>query len=102
MMPGAFQRFKNYRMRVLSVLEKYNPKYIFHNHAFEWVFGGNEESCPTGIEIIRFKNEATARAAVAELEGNEIKEMEKEVFSRVRCYFSRYAPPTGLKDQVDI
>lgn len=101
MIPGSFSQFKKYRMTVNNILEKYKPEYIFHNHAFEWVFGGSGEIYPTAIEIIRFKDEKTARAAMAELSNKEIKDMEKEVFSRVRCYFSRYAPPDGLKDEND-
>lgn len=102
MIPGSFRRFKTYRMMVNDILEKYKPEYIFHNHAFDWVFGGNEGIYPTGIEIIRFKDEQTARAAIAALSKKEIKEMEKKVFSRVRSYISRYAPPDGLKDELDL
>lgn len=85
-----------------DVLEKYKPEYIFHSHAFEWVFGGNDDVYPTGIEVIRFEDEKIARAAMAELARAEIKDMEKEVFNRVRCYFSRYAPPNGLKDEIGL
>lgn len=102
MIPGSFEKFKNYRKQINDILEKYRPEYIFHNHAFEWVRGGNGENYPTGIEVIRFENETIARAALAELTANELKDIEKEVFSRVRCYFSRYAPPEGLKGEIDL
>ena len=102
MIPGSFKKYKNYKMRVNEILEKYTSEYIFHNHPFEWVFGGDDEIYPAGIGVIRFENEGTARAAIAELSGKEIKDLEKEVFSRVRCYFSRYAPPNGLKDEINL
>lgn len=101
LIPGAFGRFKDYRMEVNSILEKYGPQYIFYNHAFEWMFDGDEGTLPTGIEIVGFENEETARAALSELGRTEIKDMEKRVFSRVRCYLSRYAAPDGLKDETD-
>lgn len=83
-------------------MEKYRPEYIFHSHAFEWVYGGNEGDFPTGIEVIKFENEETARAALAELDTEKLKGMEKEVFSRVRCYFSRYAFPDSLREEINL
>lgn len=100
MIPGSFEKYRHYKMHVNEILEKYKPDYPFHNHAFEWVFGGNDEILPSGIGVIRFENEALARAAIAELSSKEIKEMEKQVFSRVRSYFSRYAPPENLRDSI--
>ena len=100
--PGSFTKLKDYKKKINAILEKYRPEYIFHNHAFEWVFGGDEEDLPTGIEAIKFENEETARAALAELATKEIKDMEKEIFSRVRCYFSRYAFPESLKEEMGL
>ena len=85
---------------VNAILEKYNPEYIFHNHAFEWVYGGESKSHPTGIEIIKFENEKIARSAIAALDTAEIKEMENKVFGQVRCYLSRYAFPEDLMNEI--
>ncbi len=98
MIPGSFKKFKEYKIKVDNILEKYNPHYLFHNHPFERVFDANDETHPTGLGIIRFENENLARAAIDELSSNAVKALEKEVFYRIRSYLSRYAPPDGLKD----
>lgn len=100
--PGSFEKLKSYRKKINRILEPFKPEIIFHNHAFEWVVGDNSEHYPTGIEVIKFENEETARAALAELATKEIKGLEKEVFSRIRCYFSRYEFPEGLKKEINL
>ena len=94
--PDSFQKLKTYRKITNDILEPHKPEYIFHNHAFEWVYGGEGESFPTGIEVVKFENETVARSAIAALDTSELKNMQAEVFSRVRCYFSRYAFPDEL------
>jgi len=95
LLPGQFELLKDYRKRTLDVLSPYRPEFVFHNHGFEWVSDDNEGSIPTGMEVLRFDNEADARAAIADLSTPELKAMERRVFSRVRSYFSRYAPSEG-------
>jgi uncharacterized protein (DUF1330 family) len=98
--PDSFPQLKLYRKIVNDILEKYNPEYIFHNHAFEWVYGGECESYPTGIEIVKFESEKIARSAIAALDTTELKKMENEVFDRVRCYLSRHAFPDNLMKEI--
>ena len=98
-LPNAFAQLKNYRKRMNNILEEFKPETIFHNHAFEWVYGGEGESYPTGIEIVKFENEEIARRAIAALDTVELRAMENAVFSRVRCYLSRYALPEGLGER---
>ncbi|MDH5718340.1 MAG: hypothetical protein OEZ22_11995 [Spirochaetia bacterium] len=97
LIPGEFELFKKYRMKILDILEKYNPQYLFYSHAFEWVFNDTDEEYPTGIEVIEFKDEKSAKLAISELSAKEIKEFEKKVFKKVRCYLSRLAKPKELK-----
>lgn len=98
-LPGAFPKLKEYRKKMNDILESYNPEYIFHNHAFEWVYGGEGEDYPTGLEVIKFNSEEAARSAIAALNVIEMKEMENQVFSRVRCYLSRHALPDGAENK---
>ena len=99
--PGMFEEFKKYRIKVLDILKKYEPEFVFFSHAFEPVFGDDEEPLPTGMEVLGFDNEATARAAIAELSALEVKDEEQKVFSRVRSYLSRAAPPEHLKKEMN-
>lgn len=99
-MPGTFEKYRIYRIAIHEAFEKYHPEYIFHNHAFEWVFGGNDDELPTGIEVVRFDNIGLAKAAIADISTARMKNMEKEVFRKVRCYLSRYAPPEWLRQEM--
>ena len=91
MKPGAFERFKTYRVQVLKILEPYSPEFIFYSHPFAWAFESGDGDFPTGMEVCRFKNETIARAAISAIENSGIRNSEKEVFSKIRSYLSRYA-----------
>jgi uncharacterized protein (DUF1330 family) len=95
-LPNTFEELKTYRRIVNEILEEYRPEYIFHTHAFEWVYGGEGESYPTGIEVVKFENEEVARSAIAAIDTPELKIMESKAFERVRCYMSRHAFPEHL------
>lgn len=87
-LPGSFQKLKQYRRKLNAILDKYHPEIVFHNHAFEWLAGEAEGDFPSGTEIVKFDNEHLARTAVAEYAASELKPLEKEIFSRIRCYFA--------------
>lgn len=89
--PGTFEKFKTYRIKVLKILEPFAPEFIFYSHPFEWVFGSGDGDLPSGIEVCRFLNEKTARDAIAAIESSGVRTEEKEVFSKIRCYLSRYS-----------
>jgi len=97
--PGTSEKFKAYRVKVLNILEPYGPEFIFYSHVFDWVFGGEEGDFPSGMEVCRFKDEETARSAIAALEDSGVREEEKEVFSRVRSYLSRHATRKNWETQ---
>ncbi len=99
-LPGSFSKLKAYRKSINDIMEKYRPEYIFHNHAFDWVYGSEGESCPTGIEIVKFESEEIARSAIAAIDTPEFKKMEDEIFERVRCYLSRHAFPEDLMKEI--
>ncbi|MDH5398155.1 MAG: hypothetical protein OEX02_08420 [Cyclobacteriaceae bacterium] len=86
--PGTFEKFKAYRIKVLEILEAYGPEFIFYSHPFEWAFGSGDGEFPTGMEVCRFKDEDTARAAI---EKSGVRKGEKEVFYKIRSYISRFA-----------
>lgn len=98
--PNTFSQLREYRKKVNDILEIYEPEYVFHNHAFEWVSGGEGENYPTGIEVTKFKNEVRAREAIAALDDAALKSEQSRVFSRVRCYLSRYAFPDELAKEI--
>lgn len=98
--PGTLEKFKAYRQAINEAFAAYRPDYIFHNHAFEWVEDCNGEELPTGMEVVRFDNIDLARSALAAITTDEMKRMEKEVFKKVRCYLSRYAPPEWLANEM--
>jgi len=99
-LPGSFTKLKDYRKKINLILDHYKPETIFNNHAFEWVYGGEGEEFPAGIEILKFASEKLARSAIAALDTTEIKAMETEVFSRVRCYLSQHAFPDDLMKEI--
>lgn len=85
---GAFEAFKQYRMKVLEILEPFSSEFIFYSHAFEWVFESGDGELPRGMEVCRFANERTARAAI---EHFGVRNEEKDIFVKIRSYLSRYA-----------
>ena len=91
--PGTFELFKQYRMKVLRILEPFSPEYVFYSHPFEWVSSNDDANFPSGMEVCRFKNEGTARAALTALEESGIRNEEKSVFSKVRAYLSCHSLP---------
>jgi hypothetical protein len=93
---------KKYRLKVNDILDKYSPEYVYHGHAFEWVSDDNGEELPSGIEVIKFNNEQIARKAIKELDRKEIKDMEVKIFSRIRCYLSRFAFPNELINEIGL
>ena len=95
--PGLFDRLKPYRIRVIEILERFDAEYIYYGHPFDWVFNADGSDFPTGIEIIQFPSEEIARKAIKMIRSDDLQKLQKEIFSRVRCYLSRYAPPLGLK-----
>jgi len=98
--PGTFDKYKAYRQAINEAFARYHPEYIFHNHAFEWIDNSNREELPTGMEVVRFDNIELARSALADISTEALKRMEKEVFKKVRCYLSRYAPPEWLANEI--
>jgi len=98
--PGTFEKFKVYRQTITEALARYRPDYVFYNHAFEWIENIDGEELPTGMEVMRFDNIELARSALAAISSDELKRMEKEVFEKVRCYLSRYAPPEWLANEM--
>lgn len=96
-LPGAFPQLKEYRKIMNSILESFNPEYIFHSQAFEWVYGSEGEDYPTAIEVLKFMSEDAAHSAIAALDVAKMKKLENQVFSRVRCYLSRHAFPDGFE-----
>ena len=99
-LPNSFSKLKIYRSKSIELLAPFNPVYIFHNHAIDWVYGGDNEQLPSGIEIVKFESEHVANTAVAALAISELKPMEKEIFTRIRSYFSKYAFPEGLQQEM--
>ena len=99
-LPNSFSELKKYRTKSIEILAPFKPVYIFHNHAFDWVYGGENEQLPSGIEIIKFESEHVANSAVAALAIPELKQLEKEIFVRIRSYFSKYAFPEDLQHEL--
>jgi len=99
-LPNIFTQLKIYRKKSNTLLTPFNPEYIFHNHAFEWIVSHDDEQLPSGIEIVKFENERVARAAIAALSIPELKAMEQEIFARIRVYISRHAFPDVLQQEI--
>ncbi len=95
--PNAFNRLKPFRIRVIEILERFDAEYIYYGHPFDWVFNTDGSDYPTGIEIIQFPSEEIARKAIRIISSDDLLKLQKDIFSKVRCYLSRYAPPIGLK-----
>lgn len=95
--PGTFEKFKEYRIKVLDILEPFEPEFLFYSHGFEWTFDSADGDFPTGMEVVKFKDEKTARAAIAAIESSGIRAEEAEVFSKVRSYLSRRATQNNWK-----
>lgn len=95
--PGAFDYLKSYRIQVIKVIEQFQAEYIYYGHPFEWIFNTDENEYPTGMEIVQFPSEETARKAIKLLSSEELLKSQKNIFSKVRCYLSRYAPTVVFK-----
>lgn len=89
--PGTFEEFKKYRVKVLAILEEFEPEFVFYSHPFDWAFESGDGEYPRGTEIMKFKDEKTAREAIAAIENSGVRAEEGKVFSRVRSYLSRRA-----------
>jgi len=87
--PDSFNQLKIFKRRVNEVLNIYSPEHIHHSHAIEWVAGDLADELPAGIEIIKLQNRKMAMQAINDLNINELKDMEKKLFGRVRAYLSR-------------
>lgn len=95
---GGFERLKPYRIRIIEILEQFDAEYIYYGHPFDWVFDTDGSDYPTGIEIIQFPSEDIARKAIKIISSEDLLKLQKDIFRKVRCYLSRYAPPIGLKE----
>jgi uncharacterized protein (DUF1330 family) len=62
--PGAFDRLKPYRIRVIEILERFEAEYIYYGHPFDWIFNTDGSDYPTGMQIIQFPSEEIARKAI--------------------------------------
>ncbi len=91
--PGSFTLFQAYRKEVIALLENYHPEYIHYNHPFQWVYNPDGQDFPTGMEIMKFRNIELAREAINALNDPVLKTKEKDIFSKVRSYLSKFAPP---------
>ena len=85
-----FEEFKAYRIRLLDILEKYNPEYVYHGHPFEWVLETDDGDVPTGIEVLRFETEVVARQALNAIMESGIMNEGRMIFKKIRCYLSKY------------
>lgn len=97
LIPGRFDDFKRYRPRQVDLLLQHGAEYVYHGHPFEWVDSPDDSDLPTGIEVLRFPNEAAARAALALMDDADLRAEHAKVFRRVRMYLSRYAAGESLK-----
>ena len=88
--PGKFEEFKAYRIKVLDLLEKFNPDFVYNGHAFEWALGKDNGELPTGIEVCRFETEEMAKRALEAIEKSGLLNESNMLFNKVRCYLARY------------
>jgi hypothetical protein len=95
LVPGSLDAFKDYRKKTIEILLQCGVEYAYHGHPFEWVSNPEKEAVPTGIEVLRFENEAKARTALALLGTPELEAEGRKVLSRVRSYLSKYAVTPG-------
>jgi uncharacterized protein (DUF1330 family) len=96
---GCLEAFKEYRKKTIEILLQHGAEYSYHGHPFEWVSEPSGEDVPTGIEVLRFANEATARAALTALGAPKLVAEGKGVLRRTRSYLSKYAvTPARLRD----
>ena len=98
--PGTFDKFADYRIKVLKILEPFEPEYLFYCHPFDWAYDSEDDDYPTGVEICRFRNEETARRAIEAINSSGIREMEKEVSFKVRSYMGRFATKEKWDDHI--
>jgi len=89
--PGTFEKFKEYRLEVLEILKPFDPEFVFYTHPFSWAYDSDEGDFPKGMEVCRFKDEQTARDAIAAIQNSGIRDREKEVFHKIRSYIGRFA-----------
>jgi uncharacterized protein (DUF1330 family) len=96
--PGTFDCLKHYRIRIIEILERFEAEYIYYGHPFDWVFKADGSDYPTGIEIIQFPSGEIARKVIKIISSDDLLKLQNDIFSKVRSYLSRYAPPIGLKE----
>ena len=94
--PGGSELLKASRPHMLDIFEHYGLEYVYHGHPFAWVFENEHTPLPTGIEIFRCASESIAKEAIHALETAGLLDKTSAMFSRVRCYLSRYALPPHL------
>jgi hypothetical protein len=88
---GSLEAFKEYRKKTIEILLQHGAEYAYHGHPFAWEANPGNEDVPTGIEVLRFENEAKARAALALLRAPELEAEGRKVLCKVRSYLSKYA-----------
>lgn len=91
LVPGSLAAFKAYRKKTIEILLQHGAEYAYHGHPFAWVANPENEDPPTGIEVLRFENEAKARAALTLLRAPELEAEGRKVLRKVRSYLSKYA-----------
>lgn len=94
--PETLPLLKAYRRTMNKLLEPLRPEYIFSSHAMVWLYGSEGEVLPSGTEVVRFKNEQDAQAAKELVDNDDLKNLESQIFDRVRCYLSRHTAPDEL------
>jgi uncharacterized protein (DUF1330 family) len=99
---GCLAAFKEYRKKTIEILLQHGAEYAYHGHPFEWVSEPSGEDVPTGIEVLRFANEASARAALAALSAPELVAEGKSFLRRTRSYLSKYAVTPGRLRELSV
>jgi len=97
---AGFSRLKEYKKQINETLSPFNPEYVLNVHAYEWVDVTENESLPTGLQIIRFENEGLAQRAIEALNKVKDEKLERELFTKKRCYLSRHDFPDELRREI--
>jgi hypothetical protein len=87
---SKFEEFKSYRIRLLELIEKYKPEYVYHGHPFSWALETDDGAVPTGIEVLRFETEEVAKQALNAIKESGLLNERNKILEKSRCYLSKY------------
>jgi uncharacterized protein (DUF1330 family) len=96
--PGSPDDYRRHLGKVTEILRRHGAEYVYHGHPFEWVTSPTDDDLPTGMQVVKFEDEARARAVVALLGDPELRAESAKVFRRTRTYLCKYAARPELLD----